>query len=87
MKYRVDCITPSGDSFLFQYETDAEPPRVGDLLDLSVISKNQINNTYEVKEVIYQPLNKRTTKVIVDLKTRATLKSKGRITPTRKMAK
>ena len=68
MKYHMMCAVPEWDGFICEYETDGEPPRVGDFFTPRFITDGRDINTYRVVEVLYQPLSPDKTTVILGLK-------------------
>lgn len=56
MKYHFYFSTKVGKDLL-NYKTDAEPPRVGDYVQLHIISDDKYQNEYRVTEVYYVPAN------------------------------
>ena len=52
---------------LLEYDTDSEPPRVGDLFEPSVMTGLLDEGTYRVTKVLYKPQSSEMTIVFIEL--------------------
>lgn len=56
-KYKFLFELEEVEGIIFEYETNIEPPHIGEVIDLNLISEDVIRNQYLVKDIYYTPVS------------------------------
>lgn len=66
-KYTISYEIEEIEGCIFEYETDMEPPRIGEIVNLMDITDDKVRDLYRVKEVWRNPLSPEKENILITL--------------------
>jgi len=68
MKYHFAYVDHVTSKLIVEYDTDAEPPRIGDFFQPFAITNEKDTNTYRVMNVYHIPEDLTLTGIVIEIK-------------------